>query len=103
MSDGWDKSDKSDRSDGSDGWGGSDKSDRSDKSDGSDEWDGSYALPKLTATNIAPLPGCLAVRSRRDINPFANHHYKHPYRGRGERHPDRLYLNNRMILNRFDY
>ena len=48
----------SDGSDKSDEWDGSDRSDGSDKSDGSDEWDGSYALPILTATNIAPLPGC---------------------------------------------
>ena len=54
-SDEWDGSDRSDGSDKSDGW---DRSDGSDKSDGSDEWDGSYALPKLTATKIAPLPGC---------------------------------------------
>ena len=61
MSDGSDKSDEWDRSDGpdkSDGWDRSDGSDKSDGSDGSDEWDGSYALPKLTATKIAPLPGC---------------------------------------------
>ena len=63
-SDGWDKSDESDRSDRSDGsdksdgWDKSDESDRSDRSDRSDKSDGSYALPKLTATKIAPLPGC---------------------------------------------